>query len=74
MESLRSTQSCVKHFNWQKIMDSDRGKILGHHYFDPSKEPKSGLAVPKAKYCKVQQEKHRKEFMQQYNDCSKNDS
>ena len=56
------------------ISQSDIGKIPGHHYFDKSKEPKSGLAVPKAKYCKVQQEKHRKEFMQQYNICSKDDS
>ena len=55
-------------------MDSDWSKIKGHHYFDPSKEPKSGLAVPKAKYCKVQQERHRKEFMQQYNNCNKDNS
>jgi len=55
-------------------MDSDRGKIKGHHYFDPSKQPKSGLAVPESKYSKVKQEQHRKEFMQQYNDCSKDNS
>ena len=55
-------------------MDSDRGKIKSHHYFDPSKQPKSGLAVPESKYSKVKQEQHRKEFMQQYNDCSKDNS
>ncbi len=55
-------------------MNNDKGKIAGHTYYDPSKQPKSGYAVPESKYSKVKQEQHRKEFMQQYNDCSKDDS
>jgi hypothetical protein len=35
-------------------------------YYDPTRQPKSGLAVPKAKYCKVQQERHRRDFLKKY--------
>ena len=68
-------------------MDSKFHKIPGHTYFDPTKQPKSGYAipkvkycyawndaVPKAKYCKVEQERHRNDFLKKYNECSKDDS
>jgi len=58
-------------------MDSDWSKIPGHHYFDPSKEPKSGLAVPEGsdiKYSKVRQEYWRKVFQSHWDNCNKDDS
>ena len=73
-------------------MDSKFRKIPGHTYFDPTKQPKSGYAVPKVEYCyawndagdiysktptkysKVEQERHRNNFLKKYNECSKDDS
>ena len=55
-------------------MDNDKGKIADHHYFDPSKQPKSGYAVPESKYSKVKQERHRKDFLENWKDCSEDDS
>jgi|TARA_B110000858_G_scaffold33769_1_gene37587 hypothetical protein len=42
-------------------------------YYDPTRQPKSGLAVPKAKYCKVQQERHRRDFLKKYTAILKKD-
>ena len=58
-------------------MDSDRGKIKGHHYFDPSKQPKSGYAVPQKlekEYSKVRQEHWRKVFQKHWDQSEKDNS
>lgn len=41
-------------------------KIKGHNYYDPTRKPKSGVAVSEAKYCKVQQERHRADFLKKW--------
>ena len=59
------------------MMDSDWHKIPGHHYFDKSKQPKSGLAVPEGqdiKYSKVRQEYWRKVFQKHWDNCNKDNS
>lgn len=53
-------------------MDSDRVKIKGHRYYDPAQQPKSGYAVAESlqsKLDKVEQEKHRQDFLQKWEKC-----
>jgi hypothetical protein len=52
----------------------DKNKIPGHHYFDPTRQPKSGYAVPEPKHSKIETEKTRKDFLEQWKDCSKGES
>ena len=56
------------------MIDSDTGKKVGLKYFDPARQPKSGYAVPEVKDSKLEKEKNRKDFLQQWKDCSKDDS
>ena len=48
------------------LINGERVRIKGNRYFDPAQEPKSGYAVPQEKYCKVEQEKHRKDFLEKW--------
>ena len=70
----------VKRFNsdsdrwirWQR--DDEKTSQKPNTYYDPSKQPKSGYAVPESKYSKVKQERHRKDFLENWKECSEDDS
>ena len=55
-------------------MYSDREKIIGHTHDDPSQQPKSEYVDTIVKYSKIEQENHRKDFLKQWEECSKKDS
>jgi len=54
------------------LIDGEWVRIKGDHYYDPAQQPKSGYAVVESlqsKLCKVEQEKHRQDFLQKWEKC-----